>query len=165
MLDDGDSCDPASFTDAASQVLTFSRHVLSVLASSLVWSTTVMHTCNVKAFDWDDVHIAPFIVGVDFLDDINNAVVAALPANYNYYIEGPFRSFPPDECGEILGTTLNKDGNLIDAVVNRSERIEQTMYQDRFIQGWDQRIAQPGMWDVRRTVLKAHFPLGYGGHV
>ncbi|KAE9386819.1 hypothetical protein BT96DRAFT_891363 [Gymnopus androsaceus JB14] len=182
MLDDNDSCDAASFADVASQVLTFSRHALSVLAHNPTYAQPCLvnydyafrnilldrDTCNVKAFiDWDDVHIMPFIVGVDYPDDINNAVVAGLATDDNYYLEGPFRSFPPDERGEILDP-LDKDGNLIDAVLNRNERIEQTMYRDRFIRGLeisDQRIAQPEMWDVRRPVLKAHFLLRYGGHV
>lgn len=54
------------------------------------------HTYRVKAFiDWDDVHVMPFIIGVDFPEDIKSFSVEGLSLDSNYYHEGEFPCLPP----------------------------------------------------------------------
>jgi len=53
-------------------------------------------------------------------------------------------------------------------VDERDERIRNTTYRERYIealQKLDPRIAQSDMWEVRRTVLKAHALLKTGGAI
>ena len=182
-LDDNEQCDSASFVGVAVQARIYAEDALRVLEQYPAFALPCLvnydyayrnilldrRTYRVKAFiDWDDVHVMPFIVGVDFPEDIKEFSVDGLSPESNYYHEGAFQSFPPDEHGEIVGA-VDKDGKLIDAAVcDRVERIRNTAFREQFVRALetqDGRVAQPDMWKVRRKVLKAHHLLTTGGRM
>ena len=117
----------------------------------------------------------PFIIGVDFPEDIKVFSVKGLSLNSNYYHEGEFPCLPPDEHGKIVGA-VDDFGNLTDidengqstGVYERDERIRNTLLREQFIRAmevWDERVAQPDMWKVRSKVLRAHHLLTGGGRM
>lgn len=117
----------------------------------------------------------PFIIGVDFPEDIKVFSVKGLSLNSNYYHEGEFPCLPPDEHGKIVGV-VDDLGNLTDidengqstGVYERDERIRNTLLREQFIRAmevWDERAAQPDMWKVRSKVLRAHHLLTGGGRM
>ena len=54
----------------------------------------------------------PFIIGVDFPEDIKVFSVEGLSLNSNYYREGEFPFLPPDEHGKIVGA-VDDSGTLM----------------------------------------------------
>ena len=115
----------------------------------------------------------PFVIGVDFPEDIKIFSVEGLSLESNYYLEGDFSCLPPDEHGKIVGA-VDDFGNLTDTdengestgVYERDERIRNTLLREQFIRAMevlDERVAQPDMWKVRSKVLKAHRLLTRGG--
>ena len=133
-------------------------------------------TYRVKAFiDWDDVHVMPFIIGIDFPEDIKTFSVEGLSLNSNYYHDGEFPFLPPDEHGKIVGavddsgilTDLDENGQST-GVFERDERIRNTLLREQFVRALemrDEHVAQPDMWKVRSKVLKAHHLLTEGGRM
>ncbi|THG94932.1 hypothetical protein EW026_g6630 [Hermanssonia centrifuga] len=181
-------CDLASFTAVADNVRIVAEDALRMLAQFPQYAQPCLvnydyayrnilldsDTLRVKALiDWDDVHVMPFIVGIDFPEDITQFSIYGLAPDSNYYREGIFPSFPPDEYGEIIGAVdadgkfagQAEQGNSID-VDQRNQRIRDTMLRETYIralQSQDGRVSQPDMWEVRRKVLKAHHLLTEGG--
>jgi hypothetical protein len=65
---------------------------------------------QVRAFiDWDDVNVMPFVIGVDFPEDIKSFSEEGLDQGSDYFCKGDF--FPPDEYSEIVGA-MDKAGKL-----------------------------------------------------
>jgi hypothetical protein len=189
-LDDDEECDAASFTIAAVRAHNFAKDALRLLEKYPLYALPCLvnydyayrnilldaRTYRVKAFiDWDDVHVMPFIVGVDFPEDIKAFSVEGLSPDSNYYHGGEFPSFPPDEYGKIVGA-VDKFGRLTDVdengqttgVFERDERIRNTLLREQFVRALelqDERITQPDMWKVRSKILKAHHLLMIGGRM
>ena len=189
-LDDDDTtqCDAASFKLVASHVHTFSQNALKVLSQHPQYAQPCLvnydyayrnilldpQTLAVKAFiDWDDVHVMPFVIGIDYPEDIKRFPGEGLAPDSNFYTEGQFPSFPPDEHGEIVGevdnegrqTDIDEEGRST-GVEERDERIQNTMFRETYVKAlgsYDQRVAQDDMWEVRRNALKAHHLLTIGG--
>ena len=82
---DDDQCDAASFTIAATRVHRFAKDALCLLEQYPLYALPCLahynyayhnilldsSTYRVKAFiDWDDVHDMPFVIGVDFPEDM-----------------------------------------------------------------------------------------------
>ena len=115
----------------------------------------------------------PFVVSVNFPKDFKKFILFGLAPDADYYHEGEFHDFPPNEHGTIVGA-VGPDGKLMGTdqygkstgVDERDERIRNTTYRERYIevlQNLDPRITQADMWEVRRIVLKAHTLLKRGG--
>jgi hypothetical protein len=181
--DDDEECDAASFAVAAVRAHNFGQDALRLLEQYPLYALPCLvnydyayrnilleaRTYRVKAFiDWDDVHVMPFIVGVDFPEDIKAFSIEGLSPDSSYYREGEFPSFPPDEYGKIVGA-VDKFGKLTDTGVHeRDQRIRNTLLRKQFVgalEMQDERIAQPDMWTVRSKVLKAHHLLTRGGRM
>ncbi|KAF8552438.1 hypothetical protein OG21DRAFT_1511452 [Imleria badia] len=120
--------------------------------------------------DWDDIHVMPFVIGIDYPEDIKSFSGEGLAPDSNFYTEGEFPSFPPDEHGEIA-EVVDEEGKLTDeegrstGVEERDERIRNTMFRETYVkalQSYDDRVAQD-IWEVSRNVLKAHQLLTIGG--
>jgi hypothetical protein len=184
---DNNQYDAASFTIVATLVHRFAKDALRLLGQYPLYSLPCLanydyayrnillepSTYRVKAFiDWDDVHVMPFVIGVDFPEDIKTFCVDGLSPDSNYY-QGAFTCLPPAEYGEIVGA-VDKFGNLTDidengrstGVFERDERIRNTLVCEQFVRALerlDKRVAQPEMWKVRSKVLKAHKLLECGG--
>jgi hypothetical protein len=189
-LDDEDKCDASSFVITANQVQDFVKDALRLLEQYPLYALPCLanydyayrnillepYTYRVKAFiDWDDVHIMPFLIGVDFPEDIKFFSVEGLPLDSNYYREGEFPCLPPDEHGKIVGA-VDDFGNLTDidengrptGVYERDERIRNTLLREQFVRSLemrDERVAHPSMWKVRSKILKAHHLLTRGGRL
>jgi hypothetical protein len=188
-LDDEQS-DAASFAITATRVRDFAKDVLSLLKQYPLYLLPCLANCDyafrnilldpctyrVKAFiDWDDVHVMPFIISVDFPEDIKAFSVKGLSLNSNYYHEGGFSFLPPDEHGKIIGS-VDDSGNLTDidengqptGIFERDERICNTLLREQFVKALemrDERVAQSDVWKVRSKVLKAHHLLTKGGRI
>jgi len=189
-LNDEEKCDAASFVITAARVQDFVKDALRLLEQYPLYALPCLvsydyayrnilldpHTYRVKAFiDWDDVHVMPFIIGVDFPEDIKFFSAEGLSLDSNYYHEGEFPCFPPDEHGQIIGAVDNF-GNLTGVDENgrstgvdeRDERIRNTLLREQFVSSLktrDERVAQPDMWKVRKKMLKAHHLLTGGGRL
>ena len=189
-LDDDEECDITMFKTAASQVRTYAESALRMVEQHPQYAQPCLvnydyafrnilidpKTYRIKAFiDWDDVHVMPFVIGVHFPEDIMRFLTTGLAPDAEYYREGEFNDFPPNEHGTIIGA-VGPDGELTGTdqygkstgVDERDERIRNTTYRERYIealQKLDPRIAQSDMWEVRRTVLKAHALLKTGGAI
>ena len=187
-LDDDEECDITMFTTAASQVRTYAESALRMVEQHPQYAQPCLvnydyafrnilidpKTYRIKAFiDWDDVHVMPFVIGVHFPEDIMRFLTTGLAPDAEYYREGEFNDFPPNEHGTIIGA-VGPDGELTGTdqygkstgVDERDERIRNTTYRERYIealQKLDPRIAQSDMWGIRRVVLKAHTLLERGG--
>ena len=188
FLDDDEECDITTFTTAASQMCTYAESALRVMKQHPQYTQSCLvnydyafrnilidpKTYRIKALiDWDDIHVMPFIVGVNFSEEIKRFITFGLAPDDDYYREGEFYDFPPNEHGTIVGA-VGPDGELTGrdqfgkstGVDERDERILNTTYRERYIealQNLDPRIAQTNMWRVRRVVLKAHVLLKIGG--
>jgi len=190
FLDDDEECDITTFTMAASQARTYAESALRMVEQHPQYAQPCLvnydyafrnilidpKTYRIKAFiDWDDVHVMPFVVGVNFPEDIKQFIPFGLAPDADYYREGEFSDFPPNEHGTIVGA-VGPDGKLTGAdqygkstgVDERDERIRNTTYRERYIealQKLDPRIAHSDMWGVRRIFLKAHALLKRGGAI
>ena len=83
---------------------------------------------KVKAFiDFDDVHVMPFILRLDYPEDISWASSSGLPPHSIGVREGDFRSFQPSEYGEILGAFEESDKLRGEQDHRRDERIQETV--------------------------------------
>jgi len=188
FLDDDEECDITTFMTAASQVRTYAESALRVVEQHPRYAQSCLvnydyafrnilidpKTYRIKAvIDWDDIHVMPFIVGVNFPEEIKRFITFGLAPDDDYYREGEFYDFPPNEHGTIVGA-VGPDGKLTGrdqygkstGVDERDERIRNTINRERYIealQRLDPRIAQTDMWEVRRVVLKAHVLLKIGG--
>ena len=181
--DDDEECDAASFAAAAVLARDFGRDALRLLEQYPLYALPCLvnydyayrnilldaRTHRVRAFiDWDDVHVMPFIIGVDFPEDITAFSLEGLSPDSNYYREGEFPSFPPDEDGTIVGAVDGSGRLRGTAVHERDERIRNTLLRRQFVgalQMRDARVARRDMWTVRSKVLKAHHLLTRGGRM
>ena len=180
FVDDDEECDITTFAIVASQVRTYAESALRVVEQHPQYAQPCLvnydyafrnilidpKTYRIKAFiDWDDVHVMPFVVGVNFPEDFKKFIPFGLAPDANYYHEGEFHDFPLNEHGTIVGA-VGPDGKLTDTdqygkstgVDERDERIRNTTYRERYIealQNLDPCITQADMWEVRRIVLKA----------
>ncbi|KXN81379.1 hypothetical protein AN958_05118 [Leucoagaricus sp. SymC.cos] len=187
-LDDDERCDVESFTTAAAQVRAFTNDAHHMLAEHLPYAQPSLvnydyafrnilidpQTYRVRAFiDWGDVHVMPFVLGVDFPEDIKSFSMLGLAPDADYYRDGAFPSFPPNEYGTIVGavdadgvlTGIDQCGNST-GVDERDERIRNTMFREQYVKVLkiqDPHVAQSDMWMVGRTALKAHLLLMGGG--
>jgi hypothetical protein len=176
-----EECDAASFLITATRIQDFAKDALRLLEQYPLYALPCLvnydyayrnilldpHTYRVKAFiDWDDVHVMPFIISVDFPEDIKSFSAEGLSLDSNYYLEGEFPCFPPEEYGQIVGAVDN-NGNLTGVDENgrstgvdeRDERIRNTLLREHFVKSLktrDERVAEPDMWKVWKKMLKAH---------
>ena len=188
FLDDDEECDITTFMTAASQVRTYAESALRVVEQHPQYAQSCLvnydyafrnilidpKTYRVKALiDWDDIHVMPFIVAVNFPEEIKRFVTFGLARDDNYYREGEFYDFPPNEHGTIIGA-VGPDRELTGrdqfgksaGVDERDERILNTTHRERYVealQDLDPRLTQANMWEVRRVVLKTHILLKVGG--
>ena len=188
FLDDDEECDITTFMTAASQVRTYAESALRVVEQHPQYAQSCLvnydyafrnilidpKTYRVKALiDWDDIHVMPFIVAVNFPEEIKRFVTFGLARDDNYYREGEFYDFPPNEHGTTIGA-VGPDRELTGrdqfgksaGVDERDERILNTTHRERYVealQDLDPRLTQANMWEVRRVVLKTHILLKVGG--
>ncbi|PSR77143.1 hypothetical protein PHLCEN_2v8051 [Hermanssonia centrifuga] len=173
LYDDNEHCDLASFTVVANIVRLVAEDALRMLAQFPQYAQPCLvnhdyayrdipldpDALQVEALiDWDDVHVMPFVVGIDYPEDIQMFHMYSLASDSNYYREGAFPSFPPDEYGEIIGavdahgilTGVDEQGNLT-GVDTRDQRITNTVLRETYIralQKQDARASQSDMWEV-----------------
>jgi len=55
----------------------------------------------------------PFVVGINFPEEIKTFIAFGLAPGANYYHEGEFDNFPPNEHGTIIGA-VEPNGKLTD---------------------------------------------------
>ena len=152
FLDDDEECDITTFTTAASQMRTYAESALRMVEQHRQYAQPCLvnydyafrnilidpKTYRIKAFiDWDDVHVMPFVIGVNFPEEIKTFIAFGLAPDADYYREGEFDDFPPNEHGTIVGA-VGPDGELTDTdqygkstgVYERDERIRNTTYRE-----------------------------------
>lgn len=187
-LEEDDLCDVVKLRAVVEQVPVYYTKALRLTArhpryvQSCLWHSDYAYrnilmdpqTFEGKAFiDWDDVHIMPFVISLNFPQNIMWFSTLGLPDDHSYYREGDFPCLPPDQYGEIVGA-IDVNGNLtgVDAngksngVDERDERIRNTRYRERFIATlgtYDRRILEDDMWTMRTEILKSHHLLIHGG--
>lgn len=178
---------PAPFSSAAHNARTFIHNTLSRFRSS---STQYSASClvrddyafgdvlldrsslRVKAFiDWDDVHVMPFALAVNFLKDFMTFSTGGMSPDAPYFEEGDFPELPPDELGEVTDpygnycwfTFIDKYFPTDDAM--RDRRIVNTMRREAYVKAlskYDERVRNRRFWALRKEMLKAH-TLARGG--
>lgn len=131
-------------------------------------------TRRVKALiDWDDVHVVPFVLALNFPEDIARFVTDGMPADAPWFLEGEFGVLPPDEHGQVIGS-VDAEGNYtnVDAQGNktyvdeRDERILNTLYRELYVRALsacDERVGEGRMRDVRKEMVKAEELIQSGG--
>ncbi|KIP01380.1 hypothetical protein PHLGIDRAFT_131283 [Phlebiopsis gigantea 11061_1 CR5-6] len=183
------ACNPSAFAAAASNAHSYIRRSLSLLqqapadlsASCLFRSDYAFRnvlldakTLRVRAFiDWDDIHVKPFVLSVNFPEDITSFSREGLDPQSAYFRDGAFGVLPPDEDGEMLDI-LDEHGNYraVDEHGNptfideHNERIRGTRYRREYIEHlkkFDHRVGRDGTWELRKDLVRAEYLVMRGG--
>ncbi|KAG5651639.1 hypothetical protein H0H81_007982 [Sphagnurus paluster] len=178
--------DAGAFMAAAKDARAFAQAAMRKLAQHPTYAEPVLfpsdfafrnilidrETRRVRAIvDWDDVYVMPFVIGVAYPKDILEFCLLGLTPDAQYFKDGCFEEFPPDEYGDI---TEDKDGTLVyldenlesPGIAERNERIFHTACRETFagvLRRCDARVGDPEMWELRRAVLKAYRLMMSGG--
>lgn len=182
-----DPCDVRSFTTVSSHVRKLVGRALADLCTKPEFSAPCLArsdyafrnvlldraSLRVKAFiDWDDVHISPFVLALDFPEDITYVHTEGLDPNAPWFQDGGFGAIPPDEYGDIAGP-FDANGNSVyedengnsNGLEYRDERILNTMYREAYVralQKYDSRVGLEGLWELRKRMVQAHVLLEKG---
>ena len=184
-----EACNPASFAAAASHARNYIRHSLSLLQQAPADLSTPClfrndyafrnvlldaKTLQIRAFiDWDDVCVKPFILAINFPEDISSFSQGGLDPHSTYFRDGAFGMLPPEEDGEILsihdeqGTYRDVDehGNPT-YIDDRNERIRNTAYRREYVdqlKRYEDRIGRRGTWELRKDLMRAEYLVSRGG--
>lgn len=182
-------CDVKSFTTVSSHVRQLVNRVLADLSTNPEFSAPCLvrsdyafrnilldpTTLRVKAFiDWDDVHVTPFVLALNFPEDITHFTEKGLDPDATWFQEGCFGALPPDEYGDVVGP-FDADGNSLyedengnsNGLEYRDQRILNTMYREAYVhalQKYDSRVGLGDLWELRKRMVQARFLLEKGAY-